>query len=140
MAFEMSFLLTIAFPESLIQSMLQDLDLLSRTSLIVFQDSFTFPLHSEMFVENYCFLSLILTELTFFRACLCESMRIVDFLLSSAFFSLSLVVCIRLLRSLFIQGQYFLETRIFLRGAYFSMIKANKVDQSSTSVLILSVC
>ena len=46
--------------------MLQDLDLLFRASLIVFQDSFIFLLHSEIFVERYCFLSLILTELTIF--------------------------------------------------------------------------
>ena len=118
--------------------MLQDSDLLFNSSLIVFQDSFMFPLRLEIFAEKYRRLSWIFRELTLFQTFLYASMGILDLLLRVSGFILSLVL-VRRLSSLPTQGHYLSEMHICFKGACFFMIKENKEGHLLASMSLSSI-
>ena len=63
---DMAFLCRVSLSESFKKSMLHALERLFKSSLIVFQESFTFPLQADILFEKYRFLNLIFNVLTLF--------------------------------------------------------------------------
>ena len=78
---DMSFICRVSLSECFKKSILHDLERLIKSSLIVFQESFTFPLQADILFEKYCFFNFIFYMLTLFLSCLYDSIIIDDFLM-----------------------------------------------------------
>ena len=80
--------------------------------LIVFHESYMFPLKAEILLEYNCFFNFIFTVFTFCLVSVCDSTKTEDLLLKATFFVL-ILACIRFLRPSSFQKQYFLKKLIF---------------------------